>query len=1087
MAALLALGAGLPAVAPAGATSPPAPVVVDGFESSSAWTALPASGVEMKLSLEPGVHGNALRVDFRFTKGGGYAVLHRKVSLELPEHYAFTWRLRGVTAPQNLEFKLLDESGENVWWSNRTDFVFPQIWTEDRVRKRQISFAWGPRGGGELRRVAAIEFAITAGSGGEGTVWFDDLVLVPMLPPAASRPPSASATSAAPGRAATLAADTSLTTWWESAHGDTAPALTLELGALREFGGLVLDWAPDRHARDYVVEAEEGGGAWRELRVVRGSDGGRDWLRLSESEAWRVRVRTLARGGRSVGLANLEVKPVAWGAREADFLAAVARESRRGNFPRGFLGEQSYWTVTGVDGDPDEALLDEDLRLETGRAQFSLEPFLFTEEGFRTWAEGRTTQALAGGVLPIPTATRNVDSLALSVTAFARLPRGGAGGGEGSELVARYRVRNLAPRARSVTLLVALRPFPVNPPSQSLNMPDGAARIGRLRREGGVVQVNADRWLAAAPAPDAFLALAFDEGDFVERLRVGRVPRRDTLEDPVGRASGALRWTFDLAADGAHEVAVRVPFHGRGATDARFEPGEAAAWQAAEERAWRDRLGTFTLEAGGDGAEVALTAAAQLGYVLVNRDGAGIQPGSRSYERSWIRDGSLTSSALLRAGITAPVREYLEWYAAFQYADGKVPCCVDRRGSDPVPEHDSHGEFIFLAAEYLRLTGDRATVERLWPNVRGAVGYLDTLRAQRRTAAWRGADRAPYFGILPPSISHEGYSAKPMHSYWDDLFALRGYRDAAWLAGELGRAGDAARIRASRDEFGREFAAAVRAAMRSHRIDYVPGCSDLGDFDATSTTIALSPVQAGDVLPPEGLARTFERYWEGFLRRRSGEEAWDAYTPYELRNVGAFVRLGWRERAHELLRWFLGHRRPAGWRHWGEVVDREPRRVRFLGDMPHTWVGTDFVRSVQEMLAYERESDGALVLAAGVPAGWLEGDGVRVAGLRTRWGTLGYTLRRRAGRVELALDASALANPPGGIEFAPPVDSVPPARWVRTAAVRVDGRLAPLERRDGRFTWRASQPWSRPPRVLEWGHGLSRAVGSPARRQGLGR
>jgi hypothetical protein len=33
----------------------------------------------------------------------------------------------------------------------------------------------------------------------------------------------------------------------------------------------------------------------------------------------------------------------------------------------------------------------------------------------------------------------------------------------------------------------------------------------------------------------------------------------------------------------------------------------------------------------------------------------------------------------------------------------------------------------------------------------------------------------PLYGLLPESISHEGYSAKPMHSYWDDLWALKGY------------------------------------------------------------------------------------------------------------------------------------------------------------------------------------------------------------------------------------------------------------------------------------------------------------------------
>jgi hypothetical protein len=257
--------------------------------------------------------------------------------------------------------------------------------------------------------------------------------------------------------------------------------------------------------------------------------------------------------------------------------------------------------------------------------------------------------------------------------------------------------------------------------------------------------------------------------------------------------------------------------------------------------------------------------------------------------------------------------------------------------------------------------------------------------------------------------------------------------------------------------------------MKAHRIDFIPGCSDLGDFDATSTTIALSPVQAGDVLPREGLIRTFERYWEFFQRRRDGQEKWDAYTPYELRNVGAFVRLGWRERAHELLRWFMDHRRPAGWRQWAEVVDREPRRARFLGDMPHTWVGTDFVRSVQEMLAYERESDGALVIGAGIPADWLEGNGLRVDSLHTRWGALSYVMKRDGERVTLVLDGPPLRSPPGGIEFAaPPV----PAPTSGAAAVRVDGELVRVSAADGRWHWKSTRVLSTPPRSIEWGHTL---------------
>jgi hypothetical protein len=1055
---LLASAAALAVAIPRPAAAQSAPVVIDAFESSAEWTALPASGVEMKLSLEPGAHGHALRVDFHFTKGGGYAVIHRKLALELPANYRFRYRIRGETAPQNLEFKLADTSGENVWWFHRPDFHYPKDWTEDRIRKRQISFAWGPQGGGELRHVAAIEFAITAGSGGKGTVWFDELTLETLPVPGPPPAPVASASSEVAAHPAAHAADTSRATWWESGRRDYAPALTLDLGGPREFGGLVIDWAPRLHAPDYVVEAREAGGDWHDLRRVRGSDGGRDWLQLPESEASQIRVRSLSpKLRRSIGIARILLQPLEWGATAERFLMQVAQDAPRGDYPRGFLGEQSYWTVVGVDRASDEGLLDEDLRLETGRAQFSLEPFLFTERGLRTWADGRTHASLAQGDLPIPSAARTVDSLQLSVTAFAR------GDSAASELVARYRVQNREPRARSVTLLLAVRPYQVNPPSQFLNMPGGPARIASFRREGARVCVNGERWLAASRAPDAFEAVTFDEGNFVERLRVGRLPRRDTLSDPVGRASGVLRWTFDLPANASHELVVRVPFHGEGATAEPFDTLQASAWQADAERDWRTRLGTFSLEAGGEGADIAATMTAQLGWVLVNRDGAGIQPGSRSYERSWIRDGSLTSSALLRAGMVQPVREYLTWFAKYQYADGKVPCCVDRRGSDPVPEHDSHGEFIFLAAEYLRLTGDRATVEALWPNVRAAAAYLDTLRAQRRTQAWRTSDKLHFYGILPPSISHEGYSAKPMHSYWDDFFALRGYKDAVWLAETLGKPDDARALRASRDQFARDFAAAVRAAMKVHRIDFIPGCSDLGDFDATSTTIALSPVQAGSMLPDSALIRTFEHYWNEFQLRRQGRKAWDAYTPYELRNVGAFVRLGWRERAHEALNWFLGHRRPQGWRHWAEVVDREPRHVRFLGDMPHTWVGTDFVRSIQEMLAYERESDSTLVLAAGIPPEWLEGSGVRVRGLVTRWGVVSYQLQREGGKVRLTMDGSKLVVPRGGIQFTPPLD----AGGDTPVVVQLDGQTFRTTVERG-FLWRPLTRGRTPPRRLDW-------------------
>ena len=457
----------------------------------------------------------------------------------------------------------------------------------------------------------------------------------------------------------------------------------------------------------------------------------------------------------------------------------------------------------------------------------------------------------------------------------------------------------------------------------------------------------------------------------------------------------------------------------------------SAAWHAR-----LDRVG-FTVPAAA--RPLIDTLRSNLAYVLIDRDGPALRPGARAYARSWIRDGALMSSALLRMGHAEEARAFVEWFAGYQYPSGKVPCCVDRRGADPVPEHDSAGELLFAIAEVWRFTGDEAFVRRLWPHVEGAVRWLESLRAQRTTDEYQAPEKLAYYGLLPESISHEGYSDRPVHSYWDDFWALRGLKDAAALAGAMGESAEAERWGALRDAFAADLYASLGRAMAMHGIDYVPGSVEKGDFDPTSTTIALAPGGALDRLPEPQLRDTFERYWREFLRRRDGGEG-DAYTPYELRSVGAFVRLGWRERAQGLLAFFLRDRRPAGWNQWAEVVGRDPRKPRFIGDMPHTWVGADGVRSILDLFAYEREADGALVLAAGVPTDWIAGgEPVGVDGLRTRWGRLTYRLQTvgetLTARVE-ALDGSRSA-PPGGVLLAAP-DLVGNGGGV-SPRVRIDG------------------------------------------------
>jgi hypothetical protein len=211
--------------------------------------------------------------------------------------------------------------------------------------------------------------------------------------------------------------------------------------------------------------------------------------------------------------------------------------------------------------------------------------------------------------------------------------------------------------------------------------------------------------------------------------------------------------------------------------------------------------------------------------------------------------------------------------------------------------------------------------------------------------------------------------------------------------------------------------------MATRGIDYIPGSVELADFDPTSTAIALVPGGELDALPALELRRTFERYYTEFEARRSGERDWQEYSPYELRNVDALVRLGQKERALAILDHIVGDQRPPGWNQWGEIVWRDPSAPRFIGDMPHTWVGAGFIRSLRSMLVYEREADRALVLAAGVPASWvMSEEGVSVRRLPTYYGILNYTLRGEgADKVRLRVSGD-LARVPGNIVVVSPLD-----------------------------------------------------------------
>jgi len=338
---------------------------VDDFRDLSAWSSMPSDGASLNIRSDEG----AMRLDFSL-QGGSYVIARRALPLTLPDNYAFSFRIRGDAPPNNLEFKLIDASGENVWWRNQRDFSFPGEWRTVTIRKRQIEFAWGPSSAA-LQKTAFLELAISAGSGGKGTLWIDDLVLTPLpAPHPYQKKPRLTATSSAAGHPASAAMDGNAATAWRSKSSDPEPSLTIDFLESREYGAMTVDWDSRQFAADYDVEISDDGLQWENAYRVRGGIGGSRSLYLPDRQSRFVRLKMMKNSG-AIGAAirEITIEPPEAGSSLNAFFEMIAGKTAkkvsgphgtqtggsvphgRGIYPRSLIGEQSYWTLVGVDGD----------------------------------------------------------------------------------------------------------------------------------------------------------------------------------------------------------------------------------------------------------------------------------------------------------------------------------------------------------------------------------------------------------------------------------------------------------------------------------------------------------------------------------------------------------------------------------------------------------------------------------------------------------------------------------------------------------------------------------------------------------------
>jgi hypothetical protein len=526
-----------------------------------------------------------------------------------------------------------------------------------------------------------------------------------------------------------------------------------------------------------------------------------------------------------------------------------------------------------------------------------------------------------------------------------------------------------------------------------------------IQAEEGPVRYEFTLWATPLPSVKDWQK-AFDwptEGEnFLNWVQIkatnrGTTPAKAAVSVEVKRGGGSSPVAHDwsLAPNQSAEAVVRVPFS---------PTPDAAKWANEDPKLWLDRTAAYWrgVMAGAARIEVPCrkaTEALLAAHVcqLIANDHGVVHGGEGFYDEFYIRDGAYQVMELEEAGLWDAARKAVDHYLRCQRPDGRFESQTD--------QFDANGQALWTLWQYSKITGDRAWLEKAYPQMLRAVEW--TKKARRTEPA-----DSPFAGVLPaaPADGEFLWDAKH-HIVGYDLWNLRGMLCTADAARLLGKADEARQI----EQEAAAYRAAIDAAHRRTGLAHFPPSWEK-DGTHWGNTETLWPTELFALDDPRVTATIHHArkvHGGGFIE---GTIQWlgtkDAIHPYlSAYTTMASLARGEHEQVVEDFFWYLLHSTAA---HAFPEGIYYKRRFAWSDTIPHVTGASNYAILLRHMLVHERGEE--LHLLAAVPDGWLaEGKEIRVENAPTHFGPVSLCTKGAAAGVH--------------IEFSPPKRS-PPKRIV---------------------------------------------------------
>ena len=463
--------------------------------------------------------------------------------------------------------------------------------------------------------------------------------------------------------------------------------------------------------------------------------------------------------------------------------------------------------------------------------------------------------------------------------------------------------------------------------------------------------------------------LAFDEKS--GRILSGDLPMIVTNPRLVSAEKTLSGWKFFLPKGTKHVEAVVV--HGAGNRESFTRVPDLVVARRGALHFWRttSSIPRSTITVADPAIQYLVDASVRNMYQVREWvDGAlQYQPGPTVYRGLWLGDILLTGTAVLAAGDTASLRQYLEAAFRYQLPNGHVRVMVPTLSLTETP--------IVVAGMcfYARSAGNKEWLRTHWDIVRKGVRWIEETRNQTLADS-----SSPMFGLMPKGFV-DGGIAEPMADYGSVWWAMVALEQASQAAIWLGRNEEAT----AWTRLWKEFSASLeKAAQRDLQYDtegrlFLP--VGIGERNPKKPQVGqyslLFPFKYGKFFHhPTGILETVIKSNLDLLDANTKQglivsSGWlnNGVWPW-LGGVHGITHLlrGNKEKAIDLLYAYANHASPAGT--WVEEQLIKEVGNGTTGDVSNAEASAVFVHFVRNLLAQERGND--LELLAGLPETWMK-------------------------------------------------------------------------------------------------------------------